>query len=319
MRQVTSRYTFLIKWGRFDCYNHSTKISRHCSGFIRNAPMVDCAELLMVGMSSKTYRIGNKVAKVCHVLSDDAAVTQQNLEACKTEALVYQILGEHPRIAQCLLYDPSGGRVELKFYPNGNLPDYIKSNDSSTIGAEKKRWAMQMIESVSYLHSKGVRHGDLRLEQWLVDHDGNARLSDFNGSGFDAQPNLGLKRRSAQSRESSSHWLPRHDETDSCEQTDLFALGSSLYELITGERPFADMDDGTIETRFAQGIFPSTQGLWLGSDISSCWTRRVKSAAELLNSARRTHSEEQSFKCQDEAALPTGRRSFWTACFSCWR
>ena len=131
--------------------------------------MVDHIELFMVGMSLKIYRVGKMVARICHVFSDDPAITQQNLEACETEALVYQILGEHPRIVHCLSWYPSQSQIELEFYLNGNLKDFIERNYSSTTEADKKRWDIQMIESVLYLHSKGVRHGDLRLEQWLWD------------------------------------------------------------------------------------------------------------------------------------------------------
>ncbi|KIW86582.1 uncharacterized protein Z519_12813 [Cladophialophora bantiana CBS 173.52] len=125
-------------------------------------------------------------------------------------------------------------------------------------------YQIRIFESLDDLR---VRHGDLRLEQWLLD-ERNARLSDFNGSGFDAQPTLGLKRRSARGLECSSHWLPRPDDVESSEQTDLFALGSSLYELIAGQMPFAGIDDHTIETRYAQGIFPNTEGLLMAPNLA---------------------------------------------------
>jgi serine/threonine protein kinase len=118
-----------------------------------------------------------------------------------------------------------------------------------------------MIESVVYIHSKGVRHSDLRLEQWLVDEHGNARLSDFNPSGFDHQPSLGLKGKSARGFERSSHYLPRPYDVDSSVASDLFALGSSLYELVTGQQPYHGFDDNTIEALFAKGSFPKTEGL----------------------------------------------------------
>ncbi|OAL56910.1 hypothetical protein IQ07DRAFT_582198 [Pyrenochaeta sp. DS3sAY3a] len=53
-----------------------------------------------------------------------------------------------------------------------------------------KRWSYQIIKCLAYNYLKGVRHSDLRLEQWLVDVDLNARLSDFNAAGFDDQSDL---------------------------------------------------------------------------------------------------------------------------------
>ena len=256
--------------------------------------MTNHAELLMVGMSAKTYRIDNRVVRVCNVHPEDLAITEQNLVSCETEALVYRILGEHPRIARCLSSNPPEGWIELEFYPNGNLKAYLERKDSSISEADKKRWFIQMIESVSYLHSKGVRHGDLRLEQWLLDNDENVRLSDFNGSGFDAQPTLALKGRPALGLECSSHWLPRPNDVDSSEQTDLFALGSSLYELVAGEKPFEKMDDETIETRFGQAIFPNTEGLLFGGEIAKCWHQGFENGEELLKAVTNTLSRTQA-------------------------
>ncbi|KEF50870.1 serine/threonine protein kinase [Exophiala aquamarina CBS 119918] len=252
--------------------------------------MTNHAELLMVGMSAKTFRIGNRVVKVCNVLPEDPAITQQNLACCETEALVYRILEEHPRIARCHSSNPPLGLIELEFYPNGNIKAYLERKDSKTPEADKKRWGIQMIESISYLHSKGVRHGDLRLEQWLLDDEQSVRLSDFNGSGFDAQPTLALKERPALGLECSSHWLPRPNAVDSSEQTDLFALGSSLYELVVGEKPFAGIDDQTIETRYEQAIFPNTEGLLFGREISKCWHQEFENSKELLNAVTNTLS-----------------------------
>jgi serine/threonine protein kinase len=243
----------------------------------------DTSELLMVGMSSKTYRIGNRVRKECHVLPDDPDVTEQNLDACNTEAEVYLILGTHPLIAQYLSVGLPKDHIEVEFYPHGNLKDYIERNKRHLTTPEIKRLASQMIESVAYVNSKGVRHSDLRLNQWLVDQAGNVRLSDFNASGYDAQKHLGLVKKAARGFECPSYYLPRPSDTDSSDESDLFALGSSLYELETGSRPFRGLRDEVITILFAHGIFPSTDGLALGACISSCWTLKFRKAQDIFD------------------------------------
>ncbi|KAL1985996.1 hypothetical protein VTN96DRAFT_7131 [Rasamsonia emersonii] len=240
-------------------------------------------ELLMVGMSAKTYRIRNTVRKECHVLPDDVGITEQNMEACRNEADVYLILGKHPLIATCLSIGPHREYIDLEYYENGNLKQYINSNRASIIEADLKRWAYQMIESIAYIHSKGVRHSDIRLDQWLVDAGLNARLSDFNASGFDPQPDLGLEARPALGVESPSHYLPRDPEADNTVESDLFALGSSLYELVAGQSPYEDLSDESIESLFRKEIFPSTEELLLGEIIRNCWKRRYRSAKDILD------------------------------------
>ncbi|KAF2183366.1 hypothetical protein K469DRAFT_583425 [Zopfia rhizophila CBS 207.26] len=153
--------------------------------------------------------VGNIVRKECHVLADDEYITRQNRETCATKANVYLILGSHPFIAHCLSIGPEKDYIKLEYYPHGNLRDYVNKNRLNIKRTDLKRWASQMIESVAYIHSKGVQHSDFRLDQWLVDASLNARLSDFDAAGFDDQPDLGLKARLALGLERPSHFLPR--------------------------------------------------------------------------------------------------------------
>lgn len=240
-------------------------------------------ELLMVGMSAKTYRIGDTVRKECHVLPDDIGITKQNLDACKIEAQVYRILGDYPLIARCLSIGAGNEYIELEYYPHSTLTGYIQRNRMCITEMDLKRWAYQIIKSVAYIHSKGVRHSDFRLDQWLVDADLNARLSDFNAAGFDDQPDLGIKGEPAQGLESASHCLPRDPEPDNTVVSDLFALGSTLYELLADQAPYEGQNDEVIESSFRNGEFPSIEGLLLGGIIQGCWKQMFSSAEEILD------------------------------------
>ncbi|KAK6369297.1 hypothetical protein LTS17_009637 [Exophiala oligosperma] len=250
-------------------------------------------DLLMVGMCAKTWRVGTRVRKEPRLDEDDDGITAQNLDAFITEANVYLILGSsHPLIAQCTFIDPQKTYIELEFYPRGNLRDYVKENCAKIDRSQREIWGVQMIQSVSYLHSKNVRHADLRLDQWLLDGTGKVRLCDFNSSGYDEQPNLGLKKKLASGLEGIGYYLPRSEDTDSSVMTDLFALGSSLYELETNERPYSYLrEDEVVEELFTRGEFPSTVGLIFGNEISSCWNQNFKSAGEILASLKSHPSE----------------------------
>ena len=243
-------------------------------------------ELLMVGMSSATYRIGTRVRKQVHFIADNDGMTAANLDACITEANVYRILGSHPLITQCLFIAPGKSYIELEFYAHGNLKAYAEENRASIDRSQLEIWGVQMIHSVIYLHSKGVRHADLRLDQWLLDETGKARLGDFNLSGYDEQPSLGLGKKEAIGLESTGYYLPRPDDADASIVTDLFALGSSLYELETSKRPYHDLDDDVVEDLFAQGDFPSTEGLIFGNEISSFWNQKFTSACDIIASLK---------------------------------
>jgi len=239
-------------------------------------------ELLMVGIAAKTYRIGNTVRKV-HRIDDEEAITAQNIEATRNEASVYILLGDHPRIAKCLSVGPARSYVELEYYPNGTLKKYVEEHRASITDACVKRWARQMIEGAVFVHAMGVRHSDFRLDQWLLDTDLTARLSDFNGSGYERKAALGLEGSKALGNESPSYYLPRDPMTDNTVESDLFALGSALYQLVAGQKPYESLAHEMIEALFRQGSFPSVEGLLLGDIIMGCWKREFPSTKDVLD------------------------------------
>lgn len=238
-------------------------------------------ELLMIGMSSLTHRVGKVVIKTPRI-DEEASITQENARATATEANVYMILGKHPRIAECLYISPTKDLIALEYYHNGTLKDHIIHNRPKDI----QKWAQQMIEGIVEIHSRGVRHSDIRLDQWLLDSELNARLSDFNASGHDGNTALSIPSTKAMGLERVSHFMPRDPDEDNTVQSDLFALGSALYELCeNGTSPFGGEADELITSRFEQGVFPSVSHIKLGRVIAGCWNREYSSAVEVLRSS----------------------------------
>jgi serine/threonine protein kinase len=217
----------------------------------------------MVGVFAETYRIGNIVKKVYRKFSDDDNATEESIKAIHNEASIYMLLGNHPRIAKYPFIDPSKTYIELKYYPNGNLKGFLEKHRPHIEDTRRKYSARQIIESAEYIHTMGVRHSDFRLEQWLLDEMLNARLSDFNASGYDSNAELGLRESEAIGAENASHFLQRECTHDSTVESDLFALGSTLFELVTGKAPYDDQPRESIEAFFREGIFPSVEGLLL--------------------------------------------------------
>lgn len=246
----------------------------------------------MIGNTSETWRIGNIVRKLHRTVSDED-ITNANIVAARNEANVYLILAEHPLIAKCHAICPAKSYIDLEYYPHGTLRNYISSQRANISVRQLEIWAHQLIESVAYIHKKGVRHADLRLDQWLLDETLQPRLADFNGSGFDGNLDLGLVHTASTSLECVSHRLPRDYDEDSTVKSDLFALGSTLYELVTNSRPFEGQEDDDIETNFAKHVFPSLEGVFLGDIIMGCWKGEYQSAnqtLEDLGSTARTSS-----------------------------
>ncbi|KAK4951021.1 hypothetical protein LTR10_011014 [Elasticomyces elasticus] len=241
--------------------------------------------------TSCTYRIGQYIVKIPRIDFEDAALSEQYLQHAVREANAYRILQSHDRIAKCMHACPISGLVALEYYRNGNLKAYIDKNDPTRL----LTWTRQMVESIQYIHSKGVRHSDLRLDQWHIDSELNVRLSDFNGAGYDGCPLLEIEAQPNSAVESGAYFMPRDPELVSTVRSDLFALGTCLYVLETGSTPFARGDEATISycegykrdeastERFARGEFPSVASLVMGSMIKGAWEGRFGSATEMLD------------------------------------
>lgn len=224
--------------------------------------------------------------------------SEEDIEPIVREATIYSILGDHPRIAQCL----SIGRtdyIDIEYYPHGDLARFRREKE---IPFElQKKWFQQMIEAVAFIHSRGVIHSDLALRQFFIDDEFNARLGDFNSSQYPDHPALGY--------EKATHCLPRGYHLPNTKQSDLFALGSTLYELVVGTAPYSEiypieskeiiesrepdviiarlergrLADLEVERRYRDHVFPDTSHVFRGDVILACWNGDVSSAEEALD------------------------------------
>jgi serine/threonine protein kinase len=235
-------------------------------------------ELLTVGACSATHRLGESVVRTVRI-DDDPEVTRGNALAMTAETNAYKILGAHDQIATCLYISPIADILVLPFYKSGDLRQYAIDHGTNS---HLYQWARQMIEAVAFIHSKGVRHSDIKLSQWLLDKELNARLSDFNACGFDEQPALDLDGIKALGYEQPSHFMPRDPARDNTVRSDLFALGSALYELERGRCPYTEVREDLITGYFATERFPSLVGLTMGSIIAASWKGEFLTATQML-------------------------------------
>jgi eukaryotic-like serine/threonine-protein kinase len=86
----------------------------------------------------------------------------------------------------------------------------------------------QVAKSLSYLHSRGYIHGDLKPENIMVDHEGKVTIIDFGfacKSGSMAESIRGTRDYMAPEQLNKGHLS---------EKTDLYNFGATMYFLLTG-------------------------------------------------------------------------------------
>jgi len=96
-------------------------------------------------------------------------------------------------------------------------------------------FALEIAEALSYAHSQGVIHGDIKPANILITDDGHAKIADFGVARF----NHGLITNTGKIFGSPAYMAPEQltGETPDA-RSDLFSLGVMLYSMLTGFRPF---------------------------------------------------------------------------------
>lgn len=225
--------------------------------------------IIGIGQFAVVHKLSNKVVR--KVPSDKAYY--YSVRASEIEAKVYIHLGKHKRITR---YLTSGdGYIELQYEPNGDLESYLRTH--TVTDQFRYRVAQQAIEAVDFIHHKGVIHSDLSARQFLVDRQLNVKLADFGGSSLHGSEAIVM--------ENATHFLLRDEESPNTVQSDIFALGSTIYEILVGQKPYEGKSDEEVQQLFSEMLFPSLEiikDITWKSFIQRCWMCQYETAHEIL-------------------------------------
>ncbi|QQK48077.1 Protein kinase-like domain protein [Penicillium digitatum] len=131
------------------------------------------------------------------------------------------------------------------------------------------RWYCDIADALCHLHKLGIAHGDVRIDNVLLDNRGSAILCDFSAASPFGYSNLVI----------SDLPLPVNGPSPNLsEATDMFAMASLLFQVEHGIKPELSVDsDGEL-------ILPSIQTNHLGIDaiIRNAWLKQYSSTSEML-------------------------------------
>ncbi|KIX92727.1 uncharacterized protein Z520_11579 [Fonsecaea multimorphosa CBS 102226] len=120
----------------------------------------------------------------------------------------------------------------------------------------------EVVEAVDYMHSKGIAHGDLKLENVLLTPDGRPKLIDFGAATFSACPTETLGSADSVNVVPGDYGTTAYMPPDAFSQlefdkakADVWALGVLFYVMITGSVPWssASIDDPSYQVYVTQG------------------------------------------------------------------
>jgi WD40 repeat protein/serine/threonine protein kinase/DNA-binding SARP family transcriptional activator len=144
---------------------------------------------------------------------------------------------ENPYIVPLYDYwrEPDGAFLVMRWLRGGSLQDALKD------GPVEVETAVSIIDQIASAlhaaHRQGIVHRDIKPANILLDDEGNAYLSDF-GIAKDSRHEMAQlpEQMNGSSRAISPEQLLNEPVTP---LSDVYSLGLVLYELLTGQHPFA--------------------------------------------------------------------------------
>lgn len=219
----------------------------------------------------------DKVKKSPHPSADDYDKRWMRKHLDREVAVYQRLPKTHDRLIQMISYSTDGDDyyIVFEYLPNRDLRTFLSSYSSSF--QQRLQWVLDAAEAVKLVHEYGIIHGDIKPSNLLVDECLRLRLIDFSGSSIDNQPALVV--------ESVRFFLPRSRKDDPSNiMTDLFALGSTIYEIVTTKQPYEELDDEAVETQYVRGEFPAVDDIPCGDVIRNCWTGGFDTAKAVYES-----------------------------------
>ena len=117
----------------------------------------------------------------------------------------------------------------------------------------------QIGRAVGHAHAEGVIHRDIKPENIMIRSDGLLKLMDFGIAQIVDVKRLTV---SGQLLGSPAYMAPEQiDGRPQDVRTDVFSLGTLLYELCTGELPFRGKNAHEILKRISEGVFADPEAI----------------------------------------------------------
>ena len=204
---------------------------------IRGYDLLECIGTGNAGAVYRAYQpiLGREVA--VKVILPQFANQPEFIRRFEVEAQLVARL-EHLHIVPLYDYwrEPDGAYLVMRLYPTGSLKDSL---DRGPWAAEAIARALDQIASaLATAHNQGVVHQDIKPANLLLDDEGNAYLSDF---GIARDVTVPLDPAAPETMTGSPEYASPEQWRGGpiTPRTDLYSLGVVLYELLTGEHPFA--------------------------------------------------------------------------------
>ena len=153
----------------------------------------------------------------------------------------------HPRIVPFLEVDRRDDEVYLVLaFAEGGSARQLLDREGALPAARAVGLALDLLDGLDALHEHGIVHGDVKLENLLLDRDGRGMLGDFGSARFVA-PDLADATLAGGAAEGSLSTIAPEAlrAAPPAPARDVYAAGAVLYRMLTGQH-YVDLSAATV-------------------------------------------------------------------------
>eukprot|EP01096_Ripella_sp_DP13-Kostka_P001319 TRINITY_DN1156_c0_g1_i1.p1 TRINITY_DN1156_c0_g1~~TRINITY_DN1156_c0_g1_i1.p1 ORF type:complete len:569 (+),score=250.40 TRINITY_DN1156_c0_g1_i1:79-1707(+) len=174
------------------------------------------------------------------VLNKKHIIAQKKVEWVNREKVLLDRL-RHPNIVNLYFTfsDPESLHFVLEYCPHGELLDYIRKNTCFSLEVARF-YTAEIVSALEFMHDNGVAHRDLKPENMLIGDNNHLKIVDFGTA-------KEFKSRSDRSKSfvgTAEYVCPELlINKEAGLSGDLWSLGCTLYQFVTGKMPFRAAND----------------------------------------------------------------------------
>lgn len=245
---------------------------------------------------------------------ENAATFEAQRDKFKKEAVRLRKLSSPHIVCVHDLFEENGTAYYVMDFVDGeNLRDYLKKVGHPLDEATVWQVFDQLLDALEVVHSHGLFHLDLKPANLMMDQQGGVKLIDFGAS---KQMKAGSGATTSTAVSYTNGYAPREQMEQALDKfgpwTDFYALGATLYFLLTDQKPPlpSDIDDDMTDDKHEALAMPDSVSdrlrrmvLWL---MATDRRKRPQSVAEIRRVLSQKAEEKPEEKPADPAKGETG-------------
>ena len=169
----------------------------------------------------------------------------------------------HPSIVIVYDYiDDDGFHLVMEYLDGNPIDFYIREISGPIKEIRAIDIFIKILEGLKHIHEKNIVHRDIKPSNIMIDDKDNIKLLDF-GIAKDYQNDPQLTRLGQNVGGTPMYMSPEHiSNTKINMQSDIYSLGITFWQMLTGKSPYENLTEGEIYSRVERDALPPIQDVY---------------------------------------------------------